>query len=221
MNCVERFNLIKVDIPDNVKIVAVSKYKPASLINELYQQTAHKIFGENKAQELDLKHTVLPHDIEWHFIGHLQTNKIKFIAPYVSVIQSVDSLKLLKEINKEAIKCGRIISCLLQFHIAQEEAKFGFSKDEATAMIEDSSFHELNNIKICGVMGMATFTKNEEQIRKEFKTLYNIFNTLKTKHFQQNPDFQEISMGMTDDFKIAIEEGSTIIRIGSGIFGDR
>jgi PLP dependent protein len=219
MNYVERFKQIKVAIPANIKIVAVSKTKPAALIEELYQQTGHTIFGENKVQELMAKQRLLPNDINWNFIGHLQTNKIKFIAPYIGLIQSVDSLKLLTEINKEAIKCKRVIPCLLQFHIAREDAKFGFSMEEAIRMLNDSRFHELSNISIQGVMGMATYTDDKHQIVKEFKTLFNYFQILKSRYFHNIMDFREISMGMTADYKLAIDEGSTIIRIGSGIFG--
>jgi len=221
MNSADRFNSIKATIPGNVKIVAVSKTKPASAIEELFLQTGHIVFGENKAQELNTKHNVLPYPISWHFIGHLQTNKIKLIAPFVSLIQSVDSFRLLKEINKEALKSNRVISCLLQFHIAMEEAKYGFSIDEVFQMLDDKSFEDLKNIRISGVMGMATFTHDQSQIRSEFKMLASYFSILKTKYFINNSDFCEISMGMTDDFRIAIEEGSTLIRVGSGIFGER
>lgn len=221
MNSVDRLNVIRSKVPANVKIVAVSKTKPVAMIDELYRETGQRIFGENKAQELDAKHGQLPGDINWHFIGHLQTNKIRYIAPYVGIIQSVDSFRLIQEINKEAIKCYRVIPCLLQFHIAREEAKYGFSMDEVTQMLNDNSFYELSNITIAGVMGMATYTVDNHQIRSEFKSLFNYFNTLKSKYFIQNPDFCEISMGMTDDYQLAIEEGSTIVRIGSGIFGER
>lgn len=221
MNSVDRLNDIRLKVPANVKIVAVSKTKPVAMIDELYRETGQRIFGENKAQELDAKHGQLPGDINWHFIGHLQTNKIRYIAPYVGIIQSVDSFRLIQEINKEAIKCNRVIPCLLQFHIASEEAKYGFSMDEVTQMLNDNSFYELSNITIAGVMGMATYTVDNHQIRSEFKSLFNYFNTLKSKYFIQNPDFCEISMGMTDDYQLAIEEGSTIVRIGSGIFGER
>jgi PLP dependent protein len=221
MHCVERFNELKSTIPSNVKIVAVSKTKPATLIEELYKQTGHRVFGENKAQELDQKQLVLPKDIDWHFIGHLQTNKIKYIAPYVGMIQSVDSFKLLKEINKEAIRFNRVIPCLLQFHIAQEEAKYGFSINDIKLMFNDKQFYELEKVKICGVMGMATYTSDKSQIRKEFSSLNVYFNALKAEYFSKSHDFKEISMGMSDDYKIAIDEGSTIVRIGSGIFGER
>jgi len=220
MNSSDRLTKIKEDIPFNIKIVAVSKNKPASVIEDLYRETGHLSFGENKALELEAKHKVLHGDINWHFIGHLQTNKIKYIAPFVSMIQSVDSFRLLQEINKAAIKSNRIIPCLLQFHIAQEEAKYGFSYEEAIGMLENNLFQDLSNISVHGVMGMATFTEDEEQISREFKNLHKYFNLLKTGYFSLNPDFCEISMGMTNDYKLAIREGSTIIRIGSGIFGE-
>lgn len=221
MNSKDRINAIRAKIPENVKIVAVSKTKPDALIEFLYVETGQRDFGENKVQELDLKHNGLPADIHWHFIGHLQTNKVRHIASYVSLVQSVDSFRLLREINKEAIKSNRIIPCLLQFHIAKEEAKYGFSYDEAVQMLDDQLFHELSNVSIQGVMGMATFTKDNLQISKEFRTLFHYYELLKSGYFAQQPDFCDVSMGMTDDYQLAIEEGSTIIRIGSGIFGER
>ncbi len=221
MNSVKRFGALRAEIPQNVKIVAVSKTKPASEIEELFSQSGHKAFGENKAQELYAKYKILPTQIEWHFIGHLQTNKIKLISPYISMIQSVDSFRLLMEINKEAIKCNRIIPCLLQFHIASEEAKYGFSIIEAKEMLDNNLFQGLKSISVKGIMGMATFTDDRKQISSEFKTLHAYYDLLKSMYFSRQPDFCEISMGMTDDYPIAIEEGSTIIRIGSGIFGER
>jgi len=221
MNSADRLNEIRATVPANVKIVAVSKTKPASTIELLYNETGQRIFGENKVKELEVKYETLPKDIDWHFIGHLQTNKIKYLAPFVSLIQSVDSFKLICEINKEAAKRNRVISCLLQFYIAREETKYGFSLEEALQMLDDDSFHELSNISIKGVMGMATYTSNMQQIRTEFKTLLNHYNALKSRYFMQDSAFCEISMGMTDDYQIAIEEGSTIVRIGSGIFGEK
>ena len=221
MNSVDRLNEIRIKVPANVKIVAVSKTKPASMIELLYKETGQRIFAENKVQELQTKYEILPADIDWHFIGHLQTNKVRYIAPYVALIQSVDSYKLIREINKEGKRNNRIIPCLIQFHIAKEESKFGFSFNEAVQMLDDDLFYELSNVSIAGVMGMATFTNNEQQIRSEFKTLFRYYSELKSRYFTNNPDFSEVSMGMTDDYKIAIEEGSTIIRIGSGIFGER
>lgn len=221
MNSKDRLNAIRAEIPENVKIVAVSKTKPDALIEFLYDETGQRDFAENKVQELDLKHSSLPAEIKWHYIGHLQTNKVRYIASYVSLIQSVDSFRLLREINKEAVKNNRIIPCLLQFHIAKEEAKYGFSYDEALQMLDDHQFQELSNVSIQGVMGMATFTKDNLQISKEFKTLFHYYELIKSKYFAEQSDFCDISMGMTDDYQLAIEEGSTIIRIGSGIFGER
>ena len=221
MTCSERFSLIELQIPERVKIVAVSKTKPALLIAELYEKTGNKLFGENKVQELLIKQDVLPKDIEWHLIGHLQTNKVKAVVPFVGLIQSVDSEKLLMEINKEAGKIGRVIPCLLQFHIAREEAKFGFLFDEVCRMLDSDIISQLPNISIRGVMGMATFTEEHSLVHSECKQLYKYFEALNSNYFAGRPDFCEISMGMTDDYQIAIEEGSTIVRIGSGIFGDR
>jgi pyridoxal phosphate enzyme (YggS family) len=206
------------EIPPGVKIVAVSKTVPVDTILETYQ-AGHRHFGENKTQELIAKQPHLPDDIQWHFIGHLQTNKVKYIAPFVEMIESVDSLKILKEINKEAIKNNRIIKCLLQFHIASEETKFGFALEEAIAILNSAEYAELKNTDICGVMGMASFTDDTALIRKEFKSLKAIAIQLKNFFFNDKPGFCEISMGMTGDYKIALEEGSTIIRIGTGIFG--
>ena len=203
---IEKYDEIRASLPAGVRLVAVSKFKPAEDIAALYQH-GQRVFGENHAQEMKAKHEVLPQDIEWHFIGHLQTNKVKYIAPYVSLIHSIDSLDLLKEVNKHAVKNNRVIPCLLQFHIADEETKFGFTLDECTAMLDSAEFQELKNVKIHGVMGMATFTDDQGQVRREFHHLHDIFDTLKTRYFSQNPDFKELSMGMTDDYPIAIEEG--------------
>ena len=217
---IEKYDEIRASLPSGVRLVAVSKFKPAEDIAALYQH-GQRVFGENHAQEMRAKHEILPQDIEWHFIGHLQTNKIKYIAPYVALIHSIDSFSLLKEVNKAAVKNGRTIPCLLQFHIADEETKFGFSQTECEEMLQSPTFKELKNVEIHGVMGMATFTENQEQIRMEFRHLHQIFDHLKSKYFSDNADFKEISMGMTDDYTIAISEGSSLIRIGSAIFGPR
>jgi PLP dependent protein len=215
-------NLIKIKnaLPAGVKLAAVSKTHTVDEILEAYS-TGHRCFAENKAQELSAKFTKLPGDIEWHFIGHMQTNKVKFIAPFVSLIHSVDSLKLLQVINKEAAKNKRVISCLLQFHIAEEDTKFGLSLEEAEELLTSESYTALKNIQIAGVMGMATYTENQEQVRREFSHLKSVFDTLKEKFFNNESAFCEISMGMSDDYQIAIEEGSTLVRIGSSIFGSR
>ncbi len=220
MNIKENLKKIKREIPANVKLVAVSKTKPVELIKEAYD-AGHKIFGENKAQELSAKYPQLPKDIEWHFIGHLQTNKVKYIAPFVAMIHSVDSFKLLREINKQASKHNRSIDCLLEFHIAEESTKFGLNIEEAEEILLHPDIKTLSNIRICGVMGMATYTDDTQQIHREFAHLREIFDHLKKKFFSGEPSFKEISMGMSGDYKIAIEEGSTIVRIGSKIFGAR
>jgi hypothetical protein len=216
----QAYHSIKDKLPEGVRLVAVSKTKPEEDIMTLYNE-GQRIFGENKAQELKGKYEHLPKDIEWHLIGHLQTNKIKYIAPFVSMIHSIDSYELLKEVNKHAIKHERMLKCLLQFHIAQEETKFGFLLDECEAMLNDPGFGDLQNVQICGVMGMASLTDNQEQIHREFHTLHEYFNLLKAKYFSNNPDFKELSMGMSEDYPIAIEEGSTLVRVGSAIFGAR
>lgn len=211
---------VKKTIPADVTLVAVSKTKPAHQLFELYEQ-GQRIFGENKVQEMVDKYELLPKDIEWHMIGHLQTNKVKYIAPFVSMIHAVDSLRLLKEINKQAQANNRIIDCLLQFHVADEDTKFGLSFDEATQLLEEADFMELQNVEICGVMGMASFTSNEHQIRSEFQELEANFQQIKSHYFKFNPRFKHISMGMSGDYEIAIEEGSTMVRIGSKLFGER
>jgi pyridoxal phosphate enzyme (YggS family) len=216
----ENLNIVRATVPSNVTLIAVSKTKPVSDLQEAYD-AGQRIFGENKALEMRDKHQALPDDIQWHFIGHLQTNKIKYIAPFVTLIHAIDSLSLLESVNKEAAKNNRVIDCLLQFHIAQEETKFGLDLEEARAMLESESYKKLKNINICGVMGMATFTDDATQVRNEFKSLKNIFETLKENYFVGNESFMEISMGMSDDYPIAIEEGATMVRVGSKIFGAR
>ena len=220
MSIAENIQKIKKEIPESITLVAVSKTKPIEDIKEAID-TNHLILGENKALELRDKHEVLPSEIQWHYIGHLQTNKVKYIAPFVHLFHAVDSLKLMKEINKQATINNRTINYLLQFHIAEEESKFGLDLEEAKQIIESEAYKELKNVQCVGVMGMATYTNNKEQIRKEFKELKNTFNLLKEKHFSNDLNFKEISMGMTNDYKIAIEEGTTILRIGSLIFGER
>lgn len=220
MRIAENLKIIKNEIPEKVKLVAVSKTHSIESILEAYN-AGHRIFGENKVQELVQKSEQLPKDIEWHMIGHLQTNKVKYIAPFVSLIHSVDSLKLLQEINKEALKNNRTINVLLEIFIANEETKFGLSQDEAIEILSSNEYKTLKNIKVCGIMGMATYTDNMKTIISEFESLNNFFTLLKTKYFADSVDFKEISMGMSSDFKIAIKCGSTIIRVGSLIFGER
>lgn len=217
MNIRQNIEDIKTNLPEHVKLVVVSKTQPNENILEAYG-SGYKIFGENKVKELVRKYEELPKDIEWHFIGHLQTNKVKYIAPFVHLIHSIDSLKLLKEINKEGLKNQRVISCLLQFYIANEETKFGLSLEQARQILSSEEFPLMQNVKISGVMGMATFTEDAQQIISEFRTLKAIFKTLKNEYFTCSEDFREISMGMSNDFQFAINEGSTIVRIGSKIF---
>ena len=211
-------NLLKIldDLPKEISLVAVSKTKSNEEIMEAYE-AGQRIFGENKIQEMALKWSELPKDIEWHMIGHVQTNKVKYMGEFVSLIHGVDSLKLLKEINKQAIKHNRKINCLLQMHIAQEQTKFGLNETELFELIGSEEFGNLKNLKIKGLMGMATFTDNEEQIAKEFSYLYSIYSKLKNRI----PDVNVLSMGMSGDYKIAIQRGSTMVRIGSSIFGIR
>ncbi len=220
MSIAENLEKIKSDIPQGVTLVAVSKTKPNSDILEAYQ-VGQRVFGENKVQDLTKKFEELPKDIEWHFIGHLQTNKIKYIAPFVSLLHGVDSFKLLKAIDKEAKKNNRKINCLLQFHIAEETTKFGFSFDEVELLLNSEEYKQLKNIEICGVMGMATYTDDLKQVANEFKSLKDIFLKLKEQYFKDDNSFKEISMGMSGDYNIAIEQGSTMVRVGSSIFGAR
>lgn len=201
------------------RLIVVSKTQPMESLQVAYA-AGQRIFGENKAQEMQAKSVALPKDIEWHMIGHLQTNKVKYIAQFVSLIHSVDSIKLLEEIDRQGKKVDRTIDCLLQIYIANEETKFGFSPEEAVELIENFP-STLSNIKIIGLMGMATFTSNQGQIRSEFKVLKNIFENLKSRKLPDNISMLELSMGMSSDYKIALEEGSTLVRIGSAIFGER
>ena len=208
---------IKSQLPNHVTLVAVSKTKPVSDLMEAYQ-AGQRCFGENKIQEMTDKWEQMPKDIEWHMIGHVQTNKVKFMAEYVSLIHGVDSLKLLQEINKQALKHNRKIDCLLQIYIANEETKFGLDEKELNELITSKEFKELQNIRIIGLMGMATFTENQNQIKAEFKHLKTIFDTINN---QENLKLETLSMGMSGDYELAIEYGSTMVRIGSSIFGNR
>jgi len=207
----------KTEFPAGVRLVAVSKYHTLEQIQEAYA-AGQRIFGESRVQELLLKREQLPVDIEWHFIGHLQTNKVKHIAPFIALIHSVDSLDLLKETNRCAAKNNRIIDCLLQLHIAEEETKYGFSFEELRKILVCNEWLELKNIRICGLMAMASFTEDENQIRNEFASLKAFYEELKVGIFANSPEFKELSMGMSSDYSIAIEQGSTLVRIGSGVF---
>lgn len=208
-------------LPPDITLVAVSKTQPVDAIIEAYQ-AGHRNFAENYVQELTEKYAQLPKDIIWHFIGHLQSNKVKYIAPFIELIHSVDSYKLLKEINKQALKHQRVINCLIQIHIAREDTKFGMNETELMQMISSDDFKQLNNIKVIGLMGMATNTDDENTIRNEFKMLKTIANNIKvSKSSTKNLDISVLSMGMSSDWKIALEEGSTMLRLGSSIFGAR
>jgi pyridoxal phosphate enzyme (YggS family) len=234
MSIHQNLQKIKSALPTNVTLVAISKTKPVEAILEAYHCGQH-IFGENKVQEMCDKQLQLPTDIQWHIVGHLQSNKVKYIAPFVSLIHSVDSLKLLQEINKQAAKNNRIIDCLLQIYIAQEETKFGLNFEEAEQLLSSSAFQELKNIRIVGLMGMASNTDNVEQVRMEFRSLKNFFDKiqnqesrvktqdaiLSTQYPYLNTKISILSMGMSSDYTIAIEEGSTMVRIGSSVFGER
>lgn len=210
---------IKNTLPDHVTLVAVTKTKPIGDIIEAYN-AGQKVFGENKIQEMVEKYELLPKDIEWHMIGHVQTNKVKYMAPFVHLIHGVDNFKLLKEIDKQAQKNNRVINCLLQIKIASEDSKFGLTANEAEQILISKEFSELKHVRIVGVMGMATFTNNKNQVRKEFLNLKQVFDNFKS-YKNHNTDFQIISMGMSGDYPLAIESGSTMVRIGSSIFGSR
>lgn len=216
----ENLKIIRNELPENVTLVCVSKFHDQQAILEAYN-AGERVFGESKVQELTLKYEQLPSDIQWHFIGHLQTNKVKFIVPFVSLIHGVDSERLLTEINKQAAKAGKKVNCLLQVHIASEESKFGFSEEELISFLHSQRLSEFENVTIKGLMGMATFTDNIQIIREELGSLRKLFDLIVSESNYLLTDFNTLSMGMSDDYKIAIEEGSTMIRIGSKIFGHR
>lgn len=215
----EAIHQIEGSLPEHAKLIAVTKTKPVALIREAYVAGCHR-FGENKVQEMVEKQPQLPADIEWHLIGHLQSNKVKYIAPFVTLIHSIDSLKLLQEVNKQAVKHHRIIQCLLQIHIADEETKYGLSPDEAETLLHDPELDTLSNIRLIGLMGLATNTDDEAQIRQEFRGLKQLYDKLAQQE-RKNVRFRELSMGMSGDYRIALEEGSTLVRVGSAIFGSR
>lgn len=216
----ENLKQVLSELPKEVRLVAVSKFHPNEAIEEAYR-VGQRVFGESKVQEMTEKYESLPTDIEWHFIGHLQTNKIRFIVPYVALIHGVDSYKLLVEVNKQAAKIGKTVNCLLQLHIAREETKFGFSMEECREMLASDEWKKLKNIRICGLMGMATNTDDTEQIKAEFCSLSNFFHEVKSTWFTNEVSFKELSMGMSHDYHEAIAAGSTLIRVGSKIFGER
>lgn len=219
MNVKNNIDKFTQTLPSGCRLIAVSKTQPVEKIQEAYAG-GQRLFGENKAQELTTKYKSLPKDIEWHMVGHLQTNKVKYIVPFVNLIHSVDSSKLLLEINKQAQKVNKTINCLLQIYIAAEDTKFGFSEDEAVQLLKSDEFQALKNVRIIGLMGMATLTADQAQIRKEFRSLKTLFDKIKTLNIP-SVEMKELSMGMSSDYKIAIEEGSTLIRVGTAIFGER
>ena len=207
-------------LPQGVRLVAVSKFHPEEAILEAYG-AGQRIFGESKVQEMSRKHDALPKDIEWHFIGHLQTNKVKYIAPYVSLIHGIDSYRLLSEVDKQGAKAGRTLDVLLQIHIAQEETKFGFTPDECRQLLADGAWKALAHVRICGLMGMASNTDDDAQVSREFEELHALFTEVKTTWFADVPAFKELSMGMSHDYPLAIRAGSTLVRVGTKIFGER
>lgn len=216
----ENLNRIKAQLPDHVTLVAVSKFHPNERLVEAYD-AGQRIFGESHEQEMTAKHQSLPADIEWHFIGHLQTNKVKYIAPYVSMIEAVDSMKLLREIEKQAAKHNRVIPVLLELHIAQEATKYGLTLDDCRALLSDGEWRSMSHVSIQGLMMMASFTDDEQQIRKEFLTAKTFFDEVKRDYFADDDQFRIRSWGMSDDFPIAVECGSTMVRVGTSIFGHR
>lgn len=213
-------NEVRATVKQGVELVAVSKFHPAALIKEAYDQ-GQRIFGESRVQELQAKHEALPADIQWHFIGHLQPNKVKYIAPYISLIHAVDSYKLLAEINKQAAKHDRVIPCLLELHIAQEESKYGFTPEACTALLEDGAWRALKNVQIAGLMCMASNTPDMVQVRSEFHQTRVYFDELKQRFFADDPHFCERSWGMSHDYDVAMGEGATLVRVGTAIFGER
>jgi pyridoxal phosphate enzyme (YggS family) len=220
MNIAERLFQLKSELPENVRLLAVSKFHSESVIREACE-AGQRIFGESRVQELIPKYEHLSKDIEWHFIGHLQANKVKYIVPFIHTIQSIDTLKLAETVNREAGKCNRKIRVLLQIHIAQEEQKFGFTFEEAENLLKNDAFRKMENLDLSGLMGMATLTDNPMQIRNEFHRLNCFFQQMKSAYFAAGDSFNELSIGMSDDYPIAVEEGSTMIRIGSKLFGVR
>lgn len=220
MSIADNLKQVLAELPQGVRLVAVSKFHPNEAIEEAYQ-AGQRIFGESKVQEMTAKYETLPKDIEWHFIGHLQTNKIKYMMPYVAMIHGIDTYKLLTEVNKQANKANRVVSCLLQIHVAQEETKFGFSPEECRDMLSSGGWKELTHVRICGIMGMASNTDDTEQINREFRFLNRLFQEIKSTWFIHSEYFRELSMGMSHDYHEAMAAGSTLVRVGSKIFGDR
>ncbi|MBO4487339.1 MAG: YggS family pyridoxal phosphate-dependent enzyme [Bacteroidaceae bacterium] len=220
MTIAERLQAVKDTLPDNVELVAVSKYHPVEELMEAYD-SGQRLMGENIVQELRTKQPLMPQDVKWHFIGHLQTNKVKYIAPYVTLIHSVDSYHLLEEINRQAQRCGRVIDCLLQLHVAQEETKYGFSPRECLDMLRSQPWSTLSGVRLCGVMCMASNVDDTEHVRSDFRNANDVFNEIKEDFFNNSPHFCIRSWGMSHDYRIAIDEGSNMVRVGTAIFGER
>ena len=216
----ERIHALTSQLPQGVRLVAISKFHPAEAIAEAYA-AGQRLFGESRVQELQAKHEALPKDIEWHFIGHLQTNKVKYIVPYVSLIHGIDSFRLLAEVDRQAERVGRTVGCLLQMHIAREETKFGFSFEECRQLLQEGEWRQLHHVRLCGMMSMATNTDNMQQVEEEFRSLATFFHEVKTTWFAADEAFCELSMGMSHDYQQAIAAGSTLIRVGTYIFGER
>ena len=216
----ERIHALTSQLPQGVRLVAISKFHPAEAIAEAYA-AGQRLFGESRVQELQAKHEALPKDIEWHFIGHLQTNKVKYIVPYVSLIHGIDSFHLLAEVDRQAERVGRTVGCLLQMHIAREETKFGFSFEECRQLLQEGEWRQLHHVRLCGMMGMATNTDNMQQVEEEFRSLATFFHEVKTTWFAADEAFCELSMGMSHNYQQAIAAGSTLIRVGTYIFGER
>ena len=216
----EQLHRVLDELPEGVRLVAISKYHPAEYIMAAYEE-GQRVFGESHEQEIREKHTALPKDIEWHFIGHLQTNKVKYIVPYISMIEAVDSLKLLCEIEKQAAKAGRVVKVLLELHIAEEATKYGLTPDACRELLEGGEWRQMEHVRICGLMMMASFVDDEQQIAREFQTAADLFDEVKTRYFADDPDFCERSWGMSDDYPIAVKHRSTMVRIGTAIFGPR
>lgn len=220
MAIAENLNAVRATLPDGVRLVAVSKFHPVEDVMEAYA-AGQRVFGESHEQEIRLKHEVMPKDIEWHFIGHLQTNKVKYIVPYITMVEAVDSIRLLREINKQAAKCNRVVKVLLELHIAEEATKYGLTIEECRNLLAEGEWREMQNVRICGLMMMASFTDDLQQVGREFQTARDFFDEVKRDYFAKDDEFKERSWGMSNDYPVAIQHGSTMVRVGTAIFGER
>lgn len=220
MAIAENLNAVRATLPDGVRLVAVSKFHPVEDVMEAYA-AGQRVFGESHEQEIRLKHEVMPKDIEWHFIGHLQTNKVKYIVPYITMVEAVDSIRLLREINKQAAKCNRVVRVLLELHIAEEATKYGLTLEECRNLLAEGEWREMQNVRICGLMMMASFTDDLQQVGREFQTARDFFDEVKRDYFAKDDEFKERSWGMSNDYPVAIQHGSTMVRVGTAIFGER